>query len=89
MMMYLQLSFINSDICSAFSQSFSVSLDVTKLALFLHIASKCSLPRLCPPPRRMRMRATEEILYIVEIEDRYIRNDGRTADIYIQTENLD
>ena len=33
------------------------------------------------PLRPMRMRVTEEILYIVEIEDRYIRNDGRTADI--------
>ena len=31
------------------------------------------------------MHVTEEILYIVEIEDRYIRNDGRTADIYIYT----
>ena len=31
----------------------------------------------------MRIHVTEEILYIIEIEDRYIRNDGRTVDIYI------
>ena len=34
--------------------------------------SKCSLP--CPL-RRVHMRVTEEILHIVEVEDRYIRND--------------
>ena len=32
---------------------------------------------------RMCMRITEEILHIVEIEDRYIRNDGRQIYIYI------
>ena len=55
---------------SAFSQSFfffSPSM-ITELALFNFSTSKCSLP--CPL-RRMRMRITEEILYIVEIEDRY------------------
>ena len=41
--------------------------------------SKCSLLR------RVRMCVMEEILHIVEIEDRYIRNDGRTyvRQIYI------
>ena len=37
----------------------------------------------------MCMRVTEEILSIVEIEDRYIRNDGRTADIYKQKISID
>ena len=31
------------------------------------------------------MRVTEEILRIVEMEDRYIRNDGRQIYIYIYT----
>ena len=39
--------------------------------------SKCSFLR------RIRMCVMEEILYIVEIEDRYIRNDGRTYGRYI------
>ena len=50
-----------------------------------HLHWKCSIAHIevfAPvSPRRMRMRVTEEILYIVEIEDRYIRNDGCTADI--------
>ena len=37
----------------------------------------------------MRMCVTEEILSIVEIEDRYIRNDGRTADIYKRKISID
>ena len=33
--------------------------------------------------RRMRMRVTEEILHIVEIEDGYVRNDGRQIYTYV------
>ena len=36
----------------------------------------------------MRMRVTEEILHIVEIEDRYIRNDGRQIYTYIYKQKI-
>ena len=54
-------------------------LDVTELALFLHIELFAPVS----PTSYAHARVTEEILYIVEIEDRYIRNDGRTYGKYI------
>ena len=70
-----------SDICFSVFLPFQ-PLDVTELALFLQLYIEVFAPLLCLA-RRMCMRVTEEILHIIEIEDGYIRNDGRQIYTYI------